>query len=98
MSRSLSCAEGGRHVLAEPEKPLSWTGFEVKVRNTSLSSSQPAVLPIDAAFLSMGYVGDGQADGPYPGMYEHWPSRHLYKPSGVSGQFEQGAFVEENAP
>jgi hypothetical protein len=29
---------------------------------------------VDAALLTMGYVDDGPADGPYPGMYEHWPA------------------------
>ena len=35
---------------------------------------------IDTAFLSMGYVDDGQADGPYPDMYEYWSNHHLYAP------------------
>ncbi len=60
--------------------------------------SRPGVLSIDAAFLSTGYVGDGQADGPYPGMYEHWSSRHLYKSSVLPGQSEQAAFIEKNTP
>jgi hypothetical protein len=39
--------------------------------------SGSGVHSIDAAFLAMGYVGSGPADGPYPGMYEHWPNWQL---------------------
>ena len=55
-------------------------------------------ISIDAAFLAMGFVGVGQADGPYPGMYEHWSSGHKYESSGFAGQLEQTALVEENKP
>jgi hypothetical protein len=50
---------------------------------------------INAGFLDMGYISVGQADGPYPGMYEHWPSRHLHESSGLPGQLEQMYFPEE---
>jgi hypothetical protein len=40
---------------------------------------------IDTAFPSLGYVNDSPADGPYPGMYEHWSSRNLYWLSGMPG-------------
>jgi hypothetical protein len=41
---------------------------------------QGVALSIDAAFLSMGCVDDGQADGPYPDMYEYWSNHHLFTP------------------
>jgi hypothetical protein len=56
------------------------------------------VRSMDAAILLMGYVGDGPADGPYPGMYEHWPARLACKSWGLHAQLKRRAFVKENAP
>ena len=62
----------------------------------SIRVSRAGALSIDGAFVSTAYVGAGQADGPYPGMYEHWSSQHVYESSGLAGQPEQTALVAEN--
>lgn len=64
----------------------------------SIRISECGALSIDAAFLRMGFVGDGLADGPYPGMYEHWSSGHPYGSSELPGKLEQTAFWGENSP
>lgn len=65
-------------------------------RKRTLSSSRRGILSIEAAFLSLGYVGDGQADGPYPGMYEHWSIRHLHKSSGSRRQLSKRHLAGEH--
>ena len=62
----------------------------------SLTIPRWCVFSIDAAILAMGFVGAGQADGPYPGMYEHWSSEHRYESPGLPGEPEQIDFVEEH--
>jgi hypothetical protein len=52
--------------------------------------SQHGALAIDAAFLSMGYVDDGQADGPYPDMYEYWSHHQANKLMVVPRALAQG--------
>lgn len=70
-----------------------------EIRTTPAKSKRTSrrdVAAINSAFLSMGFVGDGQADGPYPGMYERWSSAHLYNWPGSLGQLEQTALLEVN--
>ena len=55
-------------------------------------------LSIDATWPKIGYVGEGQADGPYPGMYEHWASLHTYERSGLAAKLYQTDFELENTP
>ena len=52
--------------------------------------SQHGALAIDAAFFSMGYVDDGQADGPYPDMYEYWSHHQAKKITVVPRALAQG--------
>jgi len=65
-------------------------------KSNTISSS--GAVSIDAAFLATAYVGPGQADGPYPDMYEHWQGRHLYESCELPARPEQVASVAESKP
>ena len=58
--------------------------------------SRRSALSVDALPLAVGYIGDGQADGPYPGMYDYWWIRHLHNSS--LGLQKRACLAEEYTP
>ena len=54
------------------------------------------MVSIDAAFLATADVGPGQADGPYPDMYEHWQGRHIDESCELPARPEHAASVAES--
>jgi len=51
---------------------------------------QNDALATDVAFLSIGYINDGQADGPYPDMYEYSSHHHTGAPLIMPKALAQG--------
>jgi hypothetical protein len=63
-----------------PAERIGQVEEEIRMMLANANSFSPrGVASVDAEFISMGYAGDGQADGPYPGMYEHWSSHRFHE-------------------